>query len=363
MFDLFYIGEMSNTRPTSDVQAYCHLPYYQLIIVSDGSVIHCCDQKGSLGNIKIQSLVSIWNSPLSKEIRQAVSNGTLHPVCKSGGTCRYLNQPMVFEKKPLFTQPKILEICLPDSHCNIGGESPSPDNPACIMCKRNFAKPSTENVIEEACTLAKFLMSELHVLRILGTAEPFWKGAIFDVLDRLDFAQHKEHVEIVCNTNGICIVPKVARRFFKEVRISNVWWSFDAASPEVYKTIRRRDFFQHITKNFVTYNSYRRDCGLQLHKAQVYNNINMLNVREMPKMVEQAAEMGADGILFLPTMNYYPVYLPEITINENNKEIFEQMAAAAKEKAEQMKFRITFIKPFKPFPILMPILQSGDALF
>ena len=324
---------------------FCQHPFSQMALHSSGYVSMCCDQTLPIGKVEQNTdlLKDIWNSDVAKAIRASSTRGELHDVCKSGGTCTYFNKPMVMWEIDDPPYPLHLEICLPDTHCNIGGTTPTKDNPACLTCHRNFTNPTQVDITDLLCEKSRPLIKNLYSLRILGTAEPFWKDYIFKVLDKIEYYKHR-NIEIKSVTNGLIFTEDVARRYIDLVRHSNIMWSFDAATPETYKKIRRKDF-NLTAKNFKKYNELRNKS----HKVGVYNNINLINIGEMTQMVEQAHAWGADYIVFVPTMNYKPdVDLTEITINEEKKSVFKKAAAAAQNRARELKFKLMFYKQFSP---------------
>ena len=158
----------------------------------------------------------------------------LQPACTSWNSI-----PFIKKKKKMFPHkryigsiyPMYLEICLPDKHCNVGGEVPNENNPACIMCRRNFNIPSQPDITEFLCEKAKPLMPHLKYLCVLGIAEPFWKDAVFKIFDKLEFYRYKNRIEFTTNTNGICLNEKVTKKFFESVEMSDLSWSFDSATP------------------------------------------------------------------------------------------------------------------------------------
>lgn len=319
----------------------------------------CCYQVEQLGSLMDgkTTISQLWNSPKAKEIRQETLKGNLHRVCRSWNTCPYLNQPKVpyeFDANP--TYPTWLEIDLPNFACNIGGEQPSEENPACIMCCRNYDFKPQPDITQFLCEKAKEIMPYLNRLCILGIAEPFWKDNIFKVMDWLEFDAFADRIQVETNTNGTCIFPKVAERFFERVKYSDISFSLDAATASTFQKIRRLSTFEKICQNLRDYNDLRQKAGGK-HRAIVYNNINLLNVDEMEAMVELAFDAGADAILMIPTHDMSGrVKLGELLITEKNKGIFAKNADLAWKRAEQLGFPIIFPKAFdKPDPPLVQL--------
>lgn len=343
-------------RDTTHHNAFCSLPFNKLILNSHGDVSMCCHQNIQLGNIKGDTTVmDIWNSPLAKEIRKSTSNGYLHYVCNSSNSCPYIFKsrsvaPITAYKNVAY--PTYIEICLPDKHCNIGGETPSNENPACIMCKRNFITPEQEDLTELLYEKTKPLMPYLTTLCLLGIAEPFWKNAVFNMYEKVEFQRYKHQIKFKTNTNGICINEKTAKRFFDETTYSDLSWSLDAATPETHVKIRRLDALDLVVKNLTRWIKLREDYGGKSnHKVSIYNNINIINVHEMTQMVEMAVDVGVDYMIMLPTYEQNEkVQLGELVLCEKNVKVFKEASDKAMNRAKELGLDLLYQNRFDKVP-------------
>lgn len=348
---------LSNPENELVVQkAYCNLPFTKLILNGWGDVSMCCYQLHQLGNVLgDQTVLDIWNSPTAQAIREETLRGNLHPICKTWNTCPYMVQeriPFDFQMLKDHTYPTYLEICLPNTHCNIGGETPSDDNPACIMCCRNYDMKKQPKITDLLCEKAQPIMPYLRHLCVLGVAEPFWKDAIFRVFDKLEFHKYKKRITFTTNTNVICMVERVVERYFEEVYLSEMNFSIDAATPETYNKIRRVDGYDLVIKNIRNYMRRRdKNGGSDRHKAIIYNNINILNVHEMVKMVEAADNLSVDQIVMLPTHDQCGrVSMGELLINDRNVKMFKKYADEARKTADKLGVNLHYSKPFDVVP-------------
>ena len=357
-------------KPDPEVQhhalTFCSLPFNKIILNSWGEVSMCCHQLTQLGKLdKDTNLLEIWRSPLAKEIRDRCLEGALHPVCTSWNSCPYIVKEKVMgeavvNKKCFY--PRHLEICLPDKHCNIGGERPNEDNPACIMCRRNFDIPEQEDITQFLCEKSRCIMPYLNQLSVLGIAEPFWKGAAFNIMDYLNWDSDKDHIQFTTNTNGTCLNEKTAHRFFERVMYSDLAWSLDSATPETHMKIRRLDAFDLVVKNLKRWVKLRDDYGGKAsHKVCIYNNINLLNVHEMTMMVDLAVDIGVDKMIMLPTYDQAGVVqLGELLMCEKNINVFKKAAERARERAEMLEFDLEYSKRFDVVPPPMQqLVQLG----
>jgi len=342
--------------PQRIVEAYCDLPWTKLICNGWGDISQCCYQLEQLGSIlpcaeypNGRDILEIWNSPKAQEIRQATLDNKLHRVCKSWNTCPFQVQEL--RKRPFTVQPKYpsyLEICLPNTHCNIGGETPSDENPACIMCCRNYDFVPQPQITEYLCEKTKSLIPYLNRLCVLGIAEPFWKDAVFRVFELIDFSRFKHKIKFETNTNGVCLTKRTVERFFAEVDYSEISFSLDAASAETYIKIRRVDCYEMVIENMRYYLEQRKQFGgAAKHKATVYNNINLINVHEMSMMVETAAQCGADQIIMIPTHDQCGrVVMGELLLNARNVKSFKRYAEEAQATAQRLGIYLFYPKPF-----------------
>lgn len=339
-----------------EYQTYCGLPYTKLILNSWGEVSMCCHQLTQLGKIDEKTnILDLWNSDLAKEIRKTMDAGNLHSACTSWNSC-----PFIVKEKKMFPHkryigsiyPMYLEICLPDKHCNVGGEVPNENNPACIMCRRNFNIPSQPDITEFLCEKAKPLMPHLKYLCVLGIAEPFWKDAVFKIFDKLEFYRYKNRIEFTTNTNGICLNEKVTKKFFESVEMSDLSWSFDSATPVTYQKIRRLDSFDFVVKNLKNWIKIRNDYGgKDKHKVCIYNNINMLNVHEMTMMVNLAYEWGVDKMVMLPTYDQSGVVqLGELMMCAKNIKMFKKESEKAMSRSKDLGVNLVYSKRFDVIP-------------
>lgn len=349
-------------REFETVQAFCDLPFSKAILNGWGDLSMCCYQLEQLGSVlpnskypKGRTVLDLWNSRKAKEIREATLKNQLHQVCKSWNTCPFLlknREPGEVRAYKDFAYPTYLEICLPNTHCNIGGEKPSDENPACIMCCRNYDMKPQPSITDLLCEKSISIMPYIERLCVLGVAEPFWKDALFRVFEKIEFHRWKHRCRFETNTNVVCLTPRTIERFFQEVEFSEISFSIDAASPETYLKIRRVDCYKIVIDHLKHFVSEREKYGgAEKHKTVVYNNINILNVHEMPKMVVDASQCGVDKITMIPTHDQCGrVDMGELLINEKNVKLFKRYADEAQQMAESLGIYLHYPKPFDMVP-------------
>ena len=343
----------NHVEPKKPIKFFCELPFKRIKINHMGFAFHCCFQSESIGNVLDEDFHKVWNSKISEEVRDITKQGNLHRICSGWGGCPFIGRDIKDETKyeehlVHKNYPVALEIDLHPSHCNIGGLNPSEDKPACIMCPRNSKKltehPSFNiNVFDKVLDKVSFLMPYLKELTILGVAEPFWKNIIFDTFDKLKFKEHRDHCMFWTYTNGTVFGPKIQDKYKEYVKKSELSISIDAATPETYMKIRRLDFYDTIKRNVTHYS--RNRC--ENHLIKICHNINKINFKELPHMVEEASEMGADVVYFNFTHtagNF--IDISDIALRKDDKPDFEKYEKKAYEISKKNGITIEMFRSF-----------------
>jgi wyosine [tRNA(Phe)-imidazoG37] synthetase (radical SAM superfamily) len=295
----------------------------------------CCFQtRKCLGNILKSSLPEIWNSPLAKEIRQVTLNSELHPLCKIH-SCPF-NHMKSFEgtDTEVFEYPRQFEIDLPTQHCNIGGEKPDADHPACLMCERHTNFHPQIDRLEKVCESLKPYISHVNAVHIQGVAEPFWKNRIFQIIDMLGIEQYKHRIRISTTSNGTLFDDKKQADFLAFPQ-TTITFSLDAGKAATFKIIRRLDLYDKICERIKAY-SAKRTPGQWLH---IHNNINLINIQEVEAMVEFAAEAKVDLVDFNPTY-----CVPGICVTKDTVDLFHEAQEKIIQRANALGVKCSFMR-------------------
>lgn len=335
------------------VKTLCALPFDRIKIDSDGKFQSCCYQTGYYGNILNpgSNIVDDFKNLKLRKVKNDVLNGKLHKICDN------IECPIRYESRDrreettISKYPKQIEIALPSTWCNIGGLKPTPDT-ACIMCPRSSVGYMSQeyhkvNITDKIIEYIKPAIPHIDYLSVLGIAEPFYKGIIFDMLDKLEFKKYKDNIFFWTFCNGTLFGEKNQDKFLTYMKKCNFGFSVDAATPETYKKIRRLNYFDTIERNLTTWFKKVKDSEVQDYSF-IYNNINMLNVHEMSDMVRFAKKVGAYRLQLNPTfITSHDMALPKNMIcNESNWEIFWEAQLKAEEVAKELDMKLTIWRPF-----------------
>lgn len=320
---------------------FCALPWEKILVSPNGSFRNCCLQDDDLGNLLHQSWEEVWQSPKMNEIRTQVSHGIFPPVCRNR-SC-----PLLYQKtttclgQKFAPYPKIVELGLPNTWCNIGGKSPSPDT-ACFMCPRSspFFKPTNTETFWQVVDVLKQFAPHIHTFSPLGLSEVFWEGRLWEVLNRIGYNPYAKDILVQITSNATVFDSKTQDRYIDTVPWSGTCFSLDAATPETYKRIRRRSLGRTLNniKKFV----YHPRRNRKKQSVGVEYNINMLNVHECEEMVTTWAGVPIDGVNFAPTQAFGAIQSDPYMVNESNLDTFKEAKAKILEASEKHKVPIRF---------------------
>ena len=337
------------------MKSYCSLPFDRFKIDFDGRYHSCCHQTDYYGNIfdEGKSMEELYKGQLLKEVKVATLNKELHSMCNNN-MCPHYKTELERNKDVFVTKyPKQIEFALSPKMCNIGGENPTPKT-ACAMCPRSdkdWMKPYLDGTIpdrtDEMLEFIKPSLPYLETLTVLGIIEPFFKGQIFDVLDKLDFKKYKKDILVWTFCNATLFGEKYQDRYLNEYVEKSVFgFSVDAATPETYIKIRKLNQFNNVKRNLTRYFKKCREENRQ-DDSFISNNINMWNLHEVSDMVEYAKEVGAPHIQFSPTyLESLGTQLPkDAYCNKDNWQLFDEAQQKAEEIGKKIGQSIQFYVP------------------
>lgn len=335
------------------LKSFCNLPFSRLKIDADGSFQSCCHQSTRYGNFITEDLTiaDAFNSPLLKEVRKSVLNKDLHESCNNK------NCPFYFKEKDnsilteLLKYPSDIEIALPSTWCNIGGLTPTPDT-ACIMCPRSsntYMKANSGDNTEKILEFIKPAIPYLKIFSVLGIAEPFYKGRLFDIFNKINYKKYKDNIWFWTFSNGTLLSPEYSKKLIYEYTDKHsIGFSLDAASSSTYEKIRRVKSYKTAIKNVERYFNEVNNFSIKKHYSYTTYNINLLNLDEMEEMVKFSYNVGATKIQFNPT--YLPVSDIKIDknliINKDNWNLFWEKQQRVEQLAGELGIPVEFYRPF-----------------
>jgi hypothetical protein len=328
-----------------EIDTFCRLPFSKIKVSPHGDVRMCCYQSGSLGNLLQQEITDIWDNVLAQEIRTTTRALELHSLCAGWGGCPFLTRT----RSPIKVRvthhlPTELEFDLPNTNCNIGGLKPTPET-ACFMCPRADPqfRPHEDHTMELIERLRPLMPSLTH-LRVQGTAEPFWKDQVFDILASLGFYEYREKCLFSTYTNGTVFDPDRQSRFIDLCPNSALFFSIDAATSETYEKIRRMSVFHRVIENI---RSFVRHKGPN-QRVEIANNLNLYNLHEAVQMVELAHDVGVTCVQFNPTHTAGrsgATGFDDVLVDQSNCHLFAEAQEQLLQRASELGVGIILVRP------------------
>lgn len=342
------------------VKSYCHLPFTRVRVADDGGINFCCYQGSRyIGNLCNQSFEEIWNSDLSKQIKESVKGNSLHSMCSNKECPKYYSNLDIKYDNIVNDNfyPNTLEFSLHSTHCNYGGKNPNRKK-VCIMCPRsdinfiNRIKNVPDNTFLFLNNL-KDLFPHLNHLIILGVSEIFWEDKIFEIFDYIDFEKYKKNILFESITNGSLFDEEKQIKFLERVDKSFLSFSLDCAKAKTYKQIRKNNYFDTVIKNIESYvkkvDEINKLYGEEKHTVCINANVNMLNIGEMPELIKLAKKLGVKIVIMWPTHDADGCNVmlnKEFMVNETNYKLFKKVEADCKKIAEELQIKLEIIIPF-----------------
>lgn len=334
------------------IDVFCGLPFNRCRVTCEGDVAFCCFMRPSpihtdayIGNILKNTFDEVWFGDVAEAIRKDTLEDKLHSKCQTPA-CPYRGMRHPLPKKRIVYNeyPTFLEIDLPNTHCNVGGLTPGPDNPACIMCERSGPefRPEEDHLFE-VLERVKNIVPNLEQIHIQGIAEPFYETRksgylLFDVLDTLDFDSYSHKILLSLTTNGTLLKKSTRTEYLKRVPKSITTFSIDAATPETFKKIRIFDCLDKVLENMYALDA-ERDISRQF--IRINNNINILNVHEVLGMVEIGHKAHVNVMEFNPTDGHNR----DILVTEENCGLFRKAQMDITEMCDRLNIVYEFPRP------------------
>jgi MoaA/NifB/PqqE/SkfB family radical SAM enzyme len=164
----------------------------------------------------------------------------------------------------------------------------------CLICDRNVRPPEGDFDTNAAVVRAmEPLIRTASVLLLHTGGEAMMSKYYDDVIDMVN-----PPTEVTFATNAMLMNHKRADRMLARPIMCKIVISLDAATSEIYRIHRPGSKFETVVDNVKYYIAQAKSLGRK--KAQVELNMTVCksNLRDVPKLVDLAVEVGASGISF-----------------------------------------------------------------
>jgi sulfatase maturation enzyme AslB (radical SAM superfamily) len=311
LFDWYGI----DTKKNLGLKTFCPRPFDTVLIDKNGSCFACeCTAwlPQSVGNLNLQSLENILNSPLKKQLQESIIDGS-YRYCNNK-QCSWLldNRPetKVWTGEIPINKIKNIRLAIDDS-CNL----------RCPSCRTNTVFVKSGKLLQQRMLLAKrvieYISSQSHkiALHVGSDGDPF-ASLVYRYL--IKQTKNFPHVSFSIQTNGL-LVKKMYQRhedMFKKLSVLNV--SIDGASKETYETLRKGGSFKKIIENL----EFIKKIKLKLNFKFIIHFVTQAeNYKEMPAIIELAEKYSADHVWLnkITNWNTFPNFEEKNIMNSSHK--------------------------------------------
>jgi radical SAM protein with 4Fe4S-binding SPASM domain len=277
---------------------FCSKPWTSFEVEHDGRVAPCCMSKFDCGNVNQQTIAEIWNGPAYQEFRRLMAAGewqrTCRPECPrlygpiddsvghpqgEAFAANYATNLAEIERRAtvLESWPRIWKTTA-STRCNLD----------CIMCyqDRDDLRSLPKDFFEQMAPL----FEHIQEMQILG-GEPFVIRSLREFMQSFPSDRYPD-ARFAIMSNGTIHDDKTLD-LVRQLRMSWMSISIDAATAETYARIRRGGDFATTLGGARRWIEVGRECGFAVHIAFT---VMRDNVDELPLFAELARDLGVDAL-------------------------------------------------------------------
>ena len=250
LFDWYGI----DTNKNLDIKNKCPKPFDTILIDQTGSCFLCeCTAwlPQSVGNLHKNTLQEIFDSDISKHLRQSIVDGS-YRYCNSK-QCQWLLKNIVEDYKKGIPNISTIRLAI-DNSCNL----------SCPSCRTNKIYHS---------------LVYRYFMRNIGKNKSF----LFNL-----------------QTNGLLLKKMFGRLENIFDRLNELNISIDGATKETYELLRRGGNFNLLLENLDFIKKYHKNFKINFHMV-----VQKSNWHEMNQMVNLAEEFNVQKIWFNKIQNWH----------------------------------------------------------
>lgn len=285
-----------DTNKNLGLKTFCPRPFDTILIDKNGSCFACeCTAwlPQSIGNLNLQSLKNIVDSPMALHLQNSIIDGS-YRYCNEKN-CSYIlakeTQKLHFEKNIPLSKIKTIRLAIDDS-CNL----------RCPSCrnKKIFEKAGSKfnSRIRLADKIIDYISSSKETIDVhVGSDGDPFASLIYRYFIRK--TKNFDNIRFSIQTNGL-LVKKMYNKnktMFDKMKILNL--SIDGASKETYEDLRLGGNFQNIVENLEFIKSVKNNFSTRLHVV-----VQNKNFKEFFDFIEMAKKYNFDRIFFNKIQNW-----------------------------------------------------------
>lgn len=301
---------------------YCLSPFNSLHIDTLGNVNIClCPawQPTSIGNIYEASLKELLDSPLARNIRQSIIDGT-YDYCNETQCPLLINDQLnTWETTPKNIQNLLVDSTKFDMPYEISFHGDSTCNLSCPSCRTSVIKVSDSQLLQQQILADKVLKNLFAVpsdqsinFITSGAGEVFASPMLLHLLENLpvhDFPNLKLNL----HTNGLLIPRRWDRIAQVESHVHQITVSIDAARADTYAQIRRGGQWQDLTEAMEFLQHKKNHLGFKLHARMI---VQAKNYKEILEFYELCKSWSVDRIEYSRLLDWQTWTRSEFITND-----------------------------------------------
>lgn len=329
---------------------FCARPFEFFEVDAEGDAWVCCQDwlDTPIGNLRNNSLMEVWNSPVAQDIRRSILDGSYkycnHNTCPkivSNSLVEIKNLTSPYRKKIAAERPLVLDngpLTLNlgyDNSCNLFCRSCRPHLIVLQGDEFAIAEMMQKKVLAEGFSNAKRAI-------ITGHGDAIASKLFRQLLRELDAKQYPE-LRIDLMTNGLLFTPYIWESFSKcHKAIRSVSISIDAATEPTYKINRSNGDFNKLLRNLEFISTLRTSEKISFYEISFVVQRN--NYGEMKSFVELGRRLSCDTVLFMKIINW--------GCGTYNAEQFKEVAIHEPGHPEHLSFKEVLKDPIFGDPIV-----------
>jgi MoaA/NifB/PqqE/SkfB family radical SAM enzyme len=291
-------------------KVFCARPFEFFEVDAEGDAWVCCQDwlDTSIGNLRNNSLMEVWNSPVAQDIRKSILDGSFNycnkdtcPKIVSNSLVEIQNITDPYRKKIVSEQPIVLDngpLTLNlgyDNSCNLFCRSCRPHIIALTGDEFGIAEVMQKRVIAEGFKDAKRAI-------ITGHGDAIASRLFRKLLQDLE-AKEYPGLRIDLMTNGLLFTSPMWDSFRKSHKaIRSVSISIDAATEATYKINRSNGDFRKLLNNLDFIRTLRTSEKITFFEISFVVQKN--NYNEMRSFIEIGKRLSCDTVLFQKIINW-----------------------------------------------------------
>jgi len=218
-------------------------------------------------------------------------------------------------------------------------------NLRCVHCFRASLPQRGRDMDLEVFKRGLEQTSPSQEVDFVGLGEPLLHPSFLEMLSILK----EKRVPVNFATNGTMLNEEYAREFVK-LPVLKISISLDGSTKETYENFRRGANFDEVVENVKRLVEIKRSLGSQLPIVRLDMVGLKGNILELPKLVELASKIGADGVNLL---NLMPLSreISQEHLHEVSRSVLINIYKDSLYLAWKHKIEIPPLRPLDPEPL------------